>query len=163
MKKFENRKVLALVLGASLVLIPLRAQAGVGDIITFLTTITNTLKDGVGQVLNGIESIHNRIRDFRQRVLWPLNLIDQTKRFIGQMRGQLGGLAGQIHSIETNSATLIDPAQLESLLRSRKAGAIQQVQLAFNRLYNTIPGANDAREPDRNVMDAGDSVAMGSL
>ena len=163
MKKFENRKVLALVLAASLVLIPLRAQAGVGDIITFLTTITNTLKDGVGQALNGIESIHTRIRDFQQRVLWPLTLIDQTKRLIGQMRGQLGGLAGQIHSIETNSATLIDPAQLESLLSSRKAGAINQVQLTFNRLYNTIPGANDAAEPDRYVMDTGNAMAVGSL
>src|SRR5437660_9130683 len=117
MKKFKNRKVLALVLAASLVLIPLRAQAGVGDIITFLTTITSTLKDGVGQVLNGIQSIHTRIREFQQRVLWSLTLIDQTKRLIGQMRGQLGGLAGQIHSIDMNSATLLTPAQLESLLR----------------------------------------------
>jgi len=163
MKGFKNRKILVLVLAASLVLAPVTARAGVADIITFLTTITSTLKDGVGQVLNGIQSIHTRIRDFEQRVLWPLTQIDQTKRLIGQMRGQLGGLAGQIHSIEMNSATLLTPAQLESLLRSRKAGAIQQVQLAFNRLYNTIPGANDAREPDRNVMDAGDSVAMGSL
>ncbi len=163
MKGFKNRKILVLVLAASLVLAPVTARAGVADIITFLTTITSTLKDGVGQVLNGIESIHTRIRDFEQRVLWPLTQIDQTKRLIGQMRGQLGGLAGQIHSIEMNSATLLTPAQLESLLRSRKAGAINQVHLAFNRLYNTIPGVNDAREPDRNVMDAGDAVAAGSL
>lgn len=162
-KSFKNRKILALVLAASLTLIPVTARAGVADIITFLNTITNTLKDGVGQVLNGIESIHTRIRDFQQRVLWPLTLIDQTKRLIGQMRVQLGGLAGQIHSIETNSATLVNPSQLESLLRSRNAGAINQVQITFNRLYNTIPGANDAREPDRNVMDAADAVAVGSL
>ncbi len=162
-KKFKNRKVLALVLAASLVLVPVTARAGVADIITFLTTITNTLKDGVGQVLNGIESIHTRIRDFQQRVLWPLTLIDQTKRLIGQMRGQLGGLAGQIHSIETSSATLLNPSQLESLLRSRNAGAINQVQPLFDRLYNGIPGVNDAPEPDRNLMDAGDAVAVGSL
>lgn len=163
MSGLKNKKILALVLAASLMLAPVTARAGVAEIITFLTTITSTLKDGVGQILNGIQSIHTRIRDFQQRVLWPLKQIDQAKRLIGQMRGQLGGLAGQIQSIEMNSTTLLNPAQLESLLRSRKAGAINQVQLTFNRLYNTIPGANDAAESDRNVMDAADAVVVGSL
>jgi len=35
MKRFKNRKILALVLAASLVLAPMTARAGVADIITF--------------------------------------------------------------------------------------------------------------------------------
>src|SRR5215831_18099894 len=107
-----------------MVLMPMAANAGVADIITLLNTITSTLKNGIGQVLSGIQSINTTVRNFEQQVVWPVTLINQTRAEVSQVRAQFTGLAGQIQSIPTNSASLVNPSQFEQLLRSQRAGSI---------------------------------------
>jgi hypothetical protein len=152
--RFSGKRTLALCLICLMVLMPMAANAGVADIITLLTTITGTLRNGIGQVLSGIQSINTTVRNFEQQVVWPVTLINQTKAT---------SLAGQIHSIPTNSASLVNPKQLEALLRSRQSGNLGQISASYTQVYQALPQANQATAPQRNLMDVDDALALGAL
>ncbi len=147
----------------ALLLLPTAANAGVADIITLLTTITSTLRDGIGTALNGIHGIQNSVTQLRQQVVWPLAAINQAKSFAGQVRSQFSSLAGQIHQIETSSATLVNPSNLERLLRGGQSANIGQISASYTQVYPPAPQANQATAAQRNLIDADDALALGAL
>jgi hypothetical protein len=155
--------MLAFCLVATVLLMPTGARAGVADIFLLLRTITTTLQNDVGQVLSGIQSINTTVRDFEQQVVWPLTLINQTKASVEQVRAQFAGLAGQIHSISTSSANLVNPSRLEALLRSRQAGNVSQISASYTQVYQALPQPNQATDAQRNLMDVDDALALGAL
>ncbi|MGH9567620.1 MAG: hypothetical protein ACRD4I_16720, partial [Candidatus Angelobacter sp.] len=132
MKRPAGRRNIAIVVVCSALLMPAVANAGLTDIITLITTITSTLQNSIGTVLGGIQSLNNSVNNFRQQVLFPAALINQAKNFVGQVRAQFSTVAGQIHAIDTSSATLVTPQQLESLLRHGTTGGLAQLQPAFD-------------------------------
>jgi hypothetical protein len=135
----------------------------VADIITLLTTITSTLQNGIGKVLSGIQTINTTARKFEQQVVWPVTLINQTRAEVAQVRSQFTSLAGQIQSIPTNSASLVNPKQLEILLRSQQSGNLGQISGSYTQVYQTLPQANQATATQRNLMDLDDALALGAL
>ena len=157
------KTMLTLCLVSLLLLIPVRAHAGIADIISLLTTITGTLRNGVGQVLRGIQTINTTIRNFEQQVVWPVTLINQTRAEASQVRAQFSSLAAQIHDIQTSSATLLNPKQLESLLRSRQAENVSQISNSYKQVYQPLPQASQATAAQRNLVDADDAFALGAL
>lgn len=159
----SGKKILTLCLVCLLVFMPMAANAGVGDIISLLTTITSTLQNGVGQVLSGIQAINTTVRNFEQQIVWPVTLINQTRAEVGQMRAQFSNLAGQIHSIQANSATLVNPSRLEVLLRSQRAGNLSQISASYIQVYQSLPQPNQATAMQRNLMDADDALALAAL
>ena len=161
--RFFKTKAMALWLVVLVMLMPMAANAGVQDIISLLTTIISTLQNGVGSVLSGIQSINTTVRNFEQQVVWPLTLINQTRAEISQVRAQFTSLAGQIQSIPTNSATLVNPSQLEQLLRSQRAGNLGQISASYMQVYQSLPQANQATVTQRNLMDVDDAFALGAL
>ena len=162
-KRFFKTKTMTLCLAVLVVLMPRAANAGVQDIISLLTTITSTLQNGVGAVLGGIQSINTTVRNFEEQVVWPLTLINQTRAEISQVRVQFTSLAGQIQSIPTNSATLVNPSQLEQLLRSQRAGKLGQISASYIQVYQALPQATQATITQRNLMDVDDAFALGAL
>jgi hypothetical protein len=162
-KRFSGKEILALWLVCLLVLMPVAANAGVQDIISLLTTITSTLQNGVGQVLSGIQSINTTVRNFEQQVVWPITLINQTRAEVSQVRAQFSNLASQIQSIPTNSASLVNPAQLETLLRSQRATNLGQIGTSYTHVYQALPQPNQATATQRNLMDVDDAFALGAL
>lgn len=163
MKPSSGKRKLALCLVVLLVLTPTAANAGIGDIISLLTTITSTLRNSIGQFLSGIQSINTRVRDFEQQVVWPVTVINQTRNEVLQVRAQFSSLAGQIQSIPNNSATLANPKQLEALLRSRQAGSLNQISASYIQIYRSLPQPNQATPAQRNLMDVDDALALGAL
>jgi hypothetical protein len=161
--RYFKTKTMALCLVVLVMLMPLAANAGVQDIISLLSTITSTLQNGVGSVLSGIQSINTTVRNFEQQVVWPLTLINQTRAEISQVRAQFTSLAGQIQSIPTNSATLVNPSQLEQLLRSQRVGNLGQISASYVQVYQSLPQANQATVTQRNLMDVDDAFALGAL
>ncbi|HEX7284914.1 MAG TPA: hypothetical protein VF532_01960, partial [Candidatus Angelobacter sp.] len=135
MKSLSGKRIIAIVVVCSMLLMPMAANAGLADIITLITTITSTLENSIGTVLGGIQTLNTTVNNFRQQVLVPVTLINQAKAFVGQVRSQFSTLAGQIHAIEISSATLVNPQQLESLLRHGQSGGLAQIQPAFDKLY----------------------------
>src|SRR5215831_2776284 len=126
-----TKKYLTCFLVFVVLMLPVAANAGVGDIIQLLTTITDTLRNGVGQVLSGIQNVNALRQNIQQQVAWPLTAINQAKASVAQVRSQFTTLANQVHSIEVSSATLANPKQLELILRNRSAGGLGQIQPAF--------------------------------
>jgi hypothetical protein len=147
----------------ALLLLPVTASAGIGDIISLLTTITSTLKNGVGQVLGGIQAINITATNLEQQVVWPVTLINQARASVGQIRTQFSSLAGQLHSVETNSATLVNPSHLEALLRSGQTGDLNQLGASYSQIYQPLPQINQATPRQRNLMDVDDALALGAL
>ena len=162
-KRSFGKRTTVLCLLAVMLLLPMAANAGVADIITLLSTITSTLRNGIGQVLSGIQTINTTTRNFEQQVVWPATLINQAKAQVAQVRAQFTSLAGQIQSIPTNSASLVNPQQLETLLRSRQTGNFGQISASYMQVYQHLPLANQATTTQRNLMDVDDALALGAL
>jgi hypothetical protein len=96
-------------------------------------------------------------------VVWPIALINQSRAEVSQVRAQFSGLAGQIQSIPTNSASLVNSSQLEQLLRSQRAGNLGQISASYTQVYQSLPQPNQATAAQRNLMDVDDAFALGAL
>lgn len=158
-----QKRTLTLCFVFVVLLLPLTASAGVGDIISLLTTITSTLRNSVGQVLGGIQTINTSVRNLEQQVVWPITLINQARAEVSQVRAQLAGLAGRIHAIETSSANLVRPKQLEALLRSEQTGNLNGISASYSEVYQPLPQAGQATSVQRNLLDSDDAVALSAL
>lgn len=160
---FWGKRMLVLGLVALLALVPVAGNAAVQDIISLLTNITATLQNGVGQTLSTIQSINSEASTFEQQVVWPARLIQQTRAEVSQVRVHFSGLASQIQSIPTNSATLARPVQLEQFLRSQRTGNLGQITASYSQVYQSLPPSNQATVAQRNIMDMDDAFALEAL
>ena len=158
----HRRWLLAAALGSCLIA-PGAWADGMGDILSLFQTITHTLQGPIGGALGGMQKVSTAISDFRQQIVWPLALINQTRSFINATRSRYGGLMSQIEGIRNNSATLAVPVQLESLLRGAQAGTINQIAPAYKQVYQPVSQAGLAQPLQRNLMDIDDAMAMDSL
>jgi hypothetical protein len=162
--KFNSRRRWVLAVAVTLCLIPPAVRAdGIGDILSLFQTITHTLQGPVGGVLNEMQKLNVAINNFRQQIIWPLSLINQTRSFIGATRAHYTGLMSQIEGIKNNSATLALPMQFESLFRGAQAGTITQIPPIYMQVYQPISQAGVAQPLQRNLMDIDDAMAMDSL
>lgn len=162
-RNFSVKKVAAFALICLLLLAPIGANAGVSDIITLLNTITGTIRDGIGSVLGGIQSIRSTVTRLEQQVVWPVAGINQAKSFVIQVRSQFTSAAQQVMHVETASATLVNPSNLESALRSGQVSGLAQINSPYTEIYQPLPLANQASGEQRNLMDVDDAVAIGAL
>ena len=159
----KNKKwALLLILAVSLSPSSARA-AGIGDILTLFKTITNTIQGAIGGALSGIQNLNSAINNFRQQTIWPVAQLNQARSFVTSIRAQYGGLMFQIQAIRNNSATLTNPAQLETIFRNGQSGSIGQFQTLYTSVYGNVPPATDARLLQRNMVDMDDALAQGSL
>jgi hypothetical protein len=103
-------------------LIPANTRAqGIGDILLLLHTITSTLQGPIGDALNEMRKVSGEINNFRQKIIWPLAVINQTRSFVSATRAHYTGLLSQIEGLKNNSATLALPMQLESIFRGAQS------------------------------------------
>jgi len=157
-------KRLAVIAVVALCLLPVTARAaGIGDILSFLQTITSTLQGAIGGALSGIQTLNSTINNFRQQVIWPIAAVNQAKSFVNSTRAQYGGLMSQIQAVKNNSASLVNPSQLETAFRSGQTQNIAQLQRVYTAVFAMVPSATDAKPIHRNMMDMDDALAMGSL
>ncbi len=145
-------------------LIPLSARAtGIGAILSLFQTITSTLQGSIGGALSEMRNLSAATNNFRQQIIWPLALINQTRAFVSATRARYTGLMSQIHSIKNNSATLAFPMQLESMFRGAQSGSIGQIPSIYTRVYQPVAQVGIAQPVQRNLMDIDDAMAMDSL
>ncbi len=159
----QRRRWLLAVVVAACMIAPLARADGIGDILSLFQTITRTLQGPIGGVLGDIKKVTTTINNFRQQIIWPLALINQTRSFISATRARYTGLITQIEGLKNNSATLASPMQLESLFRSAQAGTITQIPPIYMQVYQPISQIGIAQPQQRNLMDIDDAMAMDSL
>ena len=148
----------------TLCLIPSSTRAdGVGDILSLLHTITSTLQGPIGGALSEMRKASAAVNNFRQQIIWPLALINQTRSFVSATRARYTGLMSQIEGIKNNSATLAVPMQLESVFRSAESGSMGQLPSIYTQIYQPVTLAGSAQPMQRNLMDIDDAMSMDSL
>lgn len=153
----------AVLLAALLLPRPAPAQSSVADIIKFLTQIETTLQSGIGQVLSAMSTVEKTFNTLHQELVWPLTAINQAKGFVNATVNQYKGLLNQIHALEVESATLVNPSRLESAFRSNLSVGFGNIQPAYVQVYNPVPPAANAHPMDRNMMDMDDAASIASL
>ena len=158
-----SKRLLA-VLIVAVVLSPtaLRAQ-GIGDILLLLHTITSTLQGPIGDALSEMRKVSAAVNNFRQQIIWPLALNNQTRSFVSATRAHYTGLMSQIEGLKNNSATLALPMQLESIFRGAQSGSIGRIPSLYTQVYQPVALAGIAQPGQRNLMDIDDAMAMDSL
>jgi hypothetical protein len=148
----------------ALCLVPSSTRAqGIGDLLLLLHTITSTLQGPIGDALSEMRKVSAAVNNFRQQIIWPLALINQTRSFVSATRARYTGLMSQIEGIKNNSATLALPMQLESMFRGGQAETIGQLPSIYNHVYQPVALAGIAQPVQRNLMDIDDAMAMDSL
>jgi len=162
-RRFSFKRIAAFILICGLLLAPRTANAGVTDIISLLTTITGTIRNGIGTVLGGIQSIRTTVTRLEQQVVWPVAAINQAKSFVSQIRSQFTSAAQQVRQIRTESATLVNPSNLEKVLRGSQANGLAQIRNSYVQIYQPLPLANQATDTQRNLMDVDDAMAIGAI
>jgi hypothetical protein len=159
----RSKRLLA-VLIVTVVLAPtaLRAQ-GIGDLLLLLHTITSTLQGPIGDALGEMRKVSAAVNNFRQQIIWPLALINQTRSFVSATRAHYTGLMSQIEGLKNNSATLALPMQLESIFRGARSGSIGQIPSLYTQVYQSVAMAGIAQPGQCNLMDIDDAMSMDSL
>ncbi len=77
----------------TLCLIPSYTRAdGIGDILSLFHTITSTLQGPIGDALSEMRKVSAAVNNFRQQIIWPLALINQTRSFVSATRAHYTGL-----------------------------------------------------------------------
>ena len=132
-------------------------------LLLLLHTITSTLQGPIGDALNEMRKVSTEINNFRQKIIWPLALINQTRSFVSATRAHYTGLMSQIEGLKNNSATLALPMQLESMFRGAQSGSIGQIPSLYTQVYQPVALAGIAQPGQRNLMDIDDAMAMDSL
>jgi hypothetical protein len=159
----RGKRLLA-VLIVAVVLAPTAARAtGIGDILSLFHTITSTLQGPIGGALSEMRKLSTAVNSFRQQIIWPLALINQTKAFVSTTRAHYTGLMSQIQGMKNNSATLAIPMQLESMFRGGQSGTMGQLPSIYTKLYQPVSQAGIAQPIQRNLMDMDDAMAIDSL
>jgi hypothetical protein len=159
----RSKRLLA-VLIVAVVLAPTALRAdGIGDILLLFHTISRTLQGSIGGALSEMRKVTAALDNFRQEIIWPLALINQTRSFIRATRAHYTGLMSQIEGLKNNSATLALPMQLESIFRGAQSKSIGQIPSLYMQVYQPVAMAGIAQPGQRNLMDIDDAMSMDSL
>ena len=171
------RQPIALALTAALCLLmivpqPAHAQLGIGiaaviaaaaAVVKFINQTIGPLFDTAISFLKDINNVTQAFSDLWQKVVYPLSLIKQALSLANQLMTVFAPITASIHNISVLSATLPNPASLETILRNRSIGDVPSFDLAFRQTYQPVPAANDIEPGDRQRVDMSDAMSMGVL
>ncbi|MGE5113645.1 MAG: hypothetical protein ACM3JB_22510 [Acidobacteriaceae bacterium] len=127
-----------------------------------LSSISSALQNVVGGGLNQIHSVDQGTQQFEQNVVWPQTLINQARALVGGLQGIFNQINSLTH-LRVNSATLVNPQQLEANLLSRNANLIGQTSTNYTALYGQVPMTTDASPQVRDMIDMTDAVAQDAM
>ena len=160
-----RRQVLVLTLAGVLAVAlvsppPTEAQ---GSLVAAIQSVLNMINGLIKTALNSINSVRAAVSNFYQQVTWPVALINQAKAMVTQMMGQYRGLMQNIFSIDLKSATLANPAALETVMRNHRTNDFANLATSFGNTYGAVPAATAASPADRTMMDMDDALAVDNL
>jgi len=161
----SRRRVVALVVAGTMAAVlisapPAQAQA---SLIAAIQAVLNTINGVIQTALNSINSVRTAIGNLYQTVTWPVQLINQAKAQVTQMIGQYRNLMRNILNIDLRSATLPNPAALETVIRDHQINNFGNVATTYGSTYGAIPTATNASPADRMMADMDDAVALDNL
>lgn len=160
-----RRQVLALTVAGALAVAllgppPVQAQ---GSLVTAIQSVLNVINGLIKTALNSINSVRTTVSNLYQQAAWPVALINQAKANVTQMIGQYRGMMQSIFSIDLKSATLPNPAALETVMRNHQTSDFTGLTTSFGNTYGAVPNAAAVSPADRTMMDMDDALAVDNL
>jgi len=161
----SRRRIVALVVAGTMVAVlisapPAQAQ---GSLIAAIQAVLNTINGVIQTALNSINSVRIAISNLYQNLTWPVQLINQAKAQVTQMNGQYRNAMRNILNIDLRSATLPNPAALETVIRDHQTTNFSKLVTTYGSTYGAIPTATSASPADRMMTDMDDAVALDNL
>lgn len=139
---------------------PVMAQFSLtGAIQAVLDIVNGTIQ----AALDSINAVRDAIRAFYQRLVWPVNLINQARAQVTQMIDQYRQRMRDIFESDVGSATLAATGQLEAVMRNKQTSDFNTVGAYFRDAFGPIPAETAASPEDRAMTDMDDALALGSL
>jgi len=167
----QRTKILVLILVMTLV-VPQPAKGQFIDVAAIVsaigainTAITNVIGAGLRDIsgaLNAVNGSLNAIQRFFQNTVYPPDAINRARGVVGTVQGFYNIIRGLVN-LNVASATLANPRQLETVLLSRSAGNIGQVNTRFTTVYQAIPPPTDAPPAVRDLIDMTDATAQAAF
>lgn len=139
---------------------PARAQ---GSLVAAIQAVLDAINGVIQTSLNAINSVRTAISNLYQNLIWPVQLINQAKAQVIQMIGQYRNAMRNILNIDLRSATLVNPAALETVIRDHQTTNFGNLVTAYGSVYGAIPTAKTASPVDRMMSDMDDAVALDNL
>ena len=136
--------------------------AAIGAINTAITNIIGAGLRASNSELNAVNTVLNAIQSFFQNTIYPPANINRARGVVGAVQAFYNVIRGQVN-LNVSSATLANPRQLESVLLSRNAGDISQVNNRFTTVYQAVPPPTDAPPPVRDLIDMTDATAQSAF
>jgi hypothetical protein len=169
----QRTKILVLILVVTLIapqptkgqILPMDLVAIVTAIGAINTAITNVIGAGLranNSELNAVNRVLNAIQSFFQNTIYPPDSINHARAVVGAVQVFYNVIRGQVN-LNVSSATLANPRQLETVLLSRNAGDISQVNNRFATVYQAVPPPTDAPAPVRDLIDMTDATAQAAF
>ena len=169
----QRTKILVLILVVTLIapqptkgqILPMDLVAIVTAIGAINTAITNVIGAGLranNSELNAVNRVLNAIQSFFQNTIYPPDSINRARAVVGAVQVFYNVIRGQVN-LNVSSATLANPRQLETVLLSRNAGDISQVNNRFATVYQAVPPSTDAPAPVRDLIDMTDATAQAAF
>ena len=159
----HSRNGIAILAIAAVLLFPIAAHAGIGDVLSLFSAINQTLSQAIGPVLGDVRSVEAQVVQLEQQVVWPKDLLAEAQSVIQQVRGQFSRLASGIHAQAVDSATLVEPSRLEKLLRSGGTAQMDQISGAYTAVFQPLPLAQSATDSQRTLLDSDDAATLAAL
>lgn len=160
-----RRQLLALCLAGALAVAlfaPPSAQ-GQGSLVVAIESVLNAINGLVKTALGSINSVQTAVSNFYQQATWPVALISQAKGAITEMIDHYRGLMQTIFNIDLKSATLANPAALETVMRNHQTADFASLTSSFGSTYGALPAAAAVSPADRTMMDMDDALAVDNL
>jgi hypothetical protein len=162
----QRRRVLAVVVAgivvSALLIAPPVAQAQVG-IVQAIQAALSVINGVIHDALNAIHTVRTEIGYLYQSVIWPVQLINQSRALVTQMINQYRSLMAGILAMNLSSATLPSPQALETIIRDHQVSNFSALTRSYGTTYGAIPTSADASQADREMSDMDDAFALDSL
>ena len=162
----SRRGVLAVavagILVSALLIAPPVAQAQ-GGIVQAIQAVLNVINGAIHNALNAINTVRTAMNNLYQNVVWPVQLINQSRALVTQMINQYRSLMAGIIGMNLRSATLTNPQGLETIIRDHQVNNFNGLTQSFGTTYGAIPTSVDASQADRDMSDMDDALTLDSL
>jgi hypothetical protein len=131
----------------------------IGGIQNLLSLINGSIRGTLtemGSVMRTIDQLH-------EHVVWPVQSIQEARSSVGTLVLRFRNSLRTIHTVAVNSATLPSPSRLEATIRNRQTSDLATLIQTYYQTFGTLPSPADADPIARNLIDADDAMALGTL
>ena len=150
------------ILASSLLIAPPVAEAQ-GEIVLAIQAVLKVINGAIHNALNAINTVRTEISYMYQNVIWPVQLINQSRALVTQMIKQYRSLMTSILGMSLRSATLPNSRGLETIIRDHQVNNFNALSQSFGNTYGAIPTSVDASPANRDMSDMDDAMVLDSL